>query len=97
MSAAFTWHPRDASGADPLTIYHDEDYAGYAVLHVPHELLGEARDVTLTRPSGEHYVAVELRLPARALAEFGLRAARDRVEVILERLLDDLDSTEVTS
>lgn len=95
--ATFAWRPETDPTSDPVVFHHAADYAGYAVLHVPPAFVGPARDVTLVRRDGTQYVAVELRLPVRALAEFGLHVAADRVGAVLRGLLAHLELDEVTS
>jgi len=100
----FHWRPPGVT--DPhvqVTIVHDDDYAGRAVLTVPRELLdalwvhrrGAKQHGALPARKVPVYSTVELHMPARALAEFGLRVARDRIEEVLDELIDVSEDTEV--
>lgn len=93
----FHWRPRGSSDDDPaLAIQHNEDYSGDATCVVPLRYVSVSTEEFVAR-SGEKFTAAVIHLPARALAEFGLRAARDRVGALLEKLLGDLDVDAVES
>lgn len=100
----FHWRPRGVTEEHvQVTIVHNDTYSGSAALVVPRELLdalwihrrGAKVHGSLPTRKVPVYSSVELHLPARALAEFGLRAARDRIEAVLDELIDLSEDTEV--
>jgi hypothetical protein len=100
----FHWRPRGVTEEHvQVTIVHNAEYSGSAVLVVPRELLdalwihrrGAKVHGSLPARRVPVYSSVELRMPVRALAEFGLRAARDRIEGVLSELIDVTHDAEV--
>lgn len=93
----FSWRPQHG-GADAhsIIIRYRGSAGGDGQLLIPVDV-GDVERRTVTLDSGgdvDYYVVT---LPARALVEFGVRVARERVEALLRGLLASLDRPEVTS
>ena len=70
----------------PITLTVDDEYAEVAELRVPTRC-GSVFQQSVINRRGVEYEVYVIRLPARALAEFGLRLAHDRISATLRGLL----------
>lgn len=94
---SYHWRPRHAGpDAHPVSFYFDDVLNGEALLHLPSEV-GYVETGTFVRSTGVEVRGYEVRLPARALGEFGLIYVRERVHDALSVVMcDALETSEVT-
>lgn len=92
----FTWRPTENPDAHAVMMTCDDEYAGVAILRIPVDV-GDVRRTTLVNRSGDEFEVYEVHLPARALGEFGVRIAHERVGQLLRRLLNGVSKPDVVS
>lgn len=91
-----TWRSIDDPTAHAVTLTCDDEYAGTAILRIP-VTDADVHRTTLVDRDGVEFEIYEVHLPARALGEFGIRIAHDRVGALLRRLLNGVNRTDVAS
>lgn len=87
----FHWRPSHATpDAEPITVHYPADFNGDALMYLPLEVGHVERGTLLQSDGAEGSRVYAIRVPARALGQFGLLYVRGRVEEALGRRAEEV-------